>query len=412
MSRFEKHFHLSEKDIIDYVKEKQEYFDADDPLICTEIGDGNINYVYRVENEETHESIVIKHADSVARISGRPMDPAHNRVEAKALALEGKIVPGAVPVLYYYDPVMCCLFMEDMKGYENFRYLLCRHQICEGFSDSVTDFMSAILMRTTDQLLLPEVKRQLASDYANPQMCEITERLVFTDPFTDAHRSNVILPENLSFVQNEIYEDRALLLEAATLKAEFKSNYQSLIHGDMHTGSILVKGKKFCYLDPEFSSYEPAGFDVGTVIGNLLLAYVNVLVTGNGSEKDERYKAWLEQTIKDITVGFYAKSLKILVEETTDRMAKVEGFAERYLKQIMHDTAGNCGAEMIRRIVGLAKVRDIAGIQDLATRVQAERIGILAAKDIIMNRQQFFDDGTLYINAVQDAAVRVQKSGI
>lgn len=400
MAQYDTYFHLTNNDVVAYVKEKQEFFNATDHLKCTEIGDGNINFIFRVENVETGESIIIKHAAATARVSGKPMAPTHNRIEAKALKLQWKYMPGAVPILYYYDPVMCCLFMEDLKGYKNFRYLLCEHQICERFADSVTDFLSSLLIRTTDNILLSENKRALIQEYANPEMCEITERLVFTDPFSDCHRSNVITPGNIDFVTENIYQDSELSLQASLLKSEFQSNYQSLIHGDMHTGSILVKDNSFKYLDPEFACYAPAGFDVGTLLGNMLLALINFLVTGTDSESDEKYAEWLESSISDMVLLFYKKSRKILVEESVDHMAKCKGFVDAYLDKVMQDTAGNCGVEMLRRIIGFAKVRDITSITDLEKRIIAERTGILAAKYFIIHRNEFKNDGSSYLKII------------
>ena len=48
---------------------------------------------------------------------------------------------------------------------------------------------------------------------------------------------------------------------------------EALIHGDLHTGSIMVTAEDTRVIDPEFAFIGPMGFDVGAVIGNLLLAY-------------------------------------------------------------------------------------------------------------------------------------------
>ena len=51
MSDFNTYFLMKEPDVIDYVQAKLSYFDADAPLACKEIGDGNLNYVFRVWDE-------------------------------------------------------------------------------------------------------------------------------------------------------------------------------------------------------------------------------------------------------------------------------------------------------------------------------------------------------------------------
>ena len=65
LPKFDSHFKLTERDIIPYVKETLDIFSKDANLKAEEIGDGNINYVFRVWDEDTKKSIVIKQADTL-----------------------------------------------------------------------------------------------------------------------------------------------------------------------------------------------------------------------------------------------------------------------------------------------------------------------------------------------------------
>ncbi len=56
---------------------------------------------------------------------------------------------------------------------------------------------------------------------------------------------------------------------------------QALIHGDLHTGSIMVNEQDTKVIDPEFAFYGPMGFDVGTLLANLLLNLCSHTVTAN-----------------------------------------------------------------------------------------------------------------------------------
>ena len=60
---FNKYKKLNEIDSIKYVKEKMDLFGEDENLISREIGDGNINYVYRIFSKDRSSSIVVKQAD-------------------------------------------------------------------------------------------------------------------------------------------------------------------------------------------------------------------------------------------------------------------------------------------------------------------------------------------------------------
>lgn len=53
----------------------------------------------------------------------------------------------------------------------------------------------------------------------------------------------------------------------------FCERAQALIHGDLHTGSIMVTSDSTQVIDPEFAFYGPMGFDIGAFLGNLVLAF-------------------------------------------------------------------------------------------------------------------------------------------
>jgi 5-methylthioribose kinase len=89
--------------------------------------------------------------------------------------------------------------------------------------------------------------------------------------------------------------------------------------------------------------------------------------------------------------------------DVTDVMAKAEGFKEYYLGTIMSDTAGYAGTELIRRTVGLAQVKDVTTIADDEKRAFAEKVNILCAKDLIMNRAKF-NTGADFVSALHRAA--------
>ena len=61
MSRFDTYFLMKEADVIEYVKAKYpDFFAPEAVLTVKEIGDGNLNYVFRVVEEATGKSIIVK----------------------------------------------------------------------------------------------------------------------------------------------------------------------------------------------------------------------------------------------------------------------------------------------------------------------------------------------------------------
>jgi len=68
---------------------------------------------------------------------------------------------------------------------------------------------------------------------------------------------------------------------------------QALLHGDMHTGSLMVTQDTTYAIDAEFAVYGPIAFDVGKFMANLLLAFF--ALDGHSSDADTRTKqrGWL-----------------------------------------------------------------------------------------------------------------------
>ncbi len=394
---------MNESDAIEYVREKLPDMFGEGELTCEEIGDGNINYVFKIKEANGSRSVIVKHADVAARLTGQQVSTDRNRIEANILRLEDELAPGFVPKLYFYDPVMCCMVMEDVSDHQNMRYAMMEHKTFSTLAEDITDFMAKTLINTSDNVISPAEKKRLVSEYTNPDLCNVTETLVYTFPYFEDGEGNSVFEGSAELVRREIYGDEKLRLEAAKLKEAFKSNAQALIHGDLHSGSIFVKEGSTKVLDPEFAFYGPAGYDVGNVLAHLIFAWVNARYTMPEGEERASFARWCEDAMRDTADLFIKKAVAEMKEKATDRMAKTDGFAEWYVAGIMTDAAGVAGLELIRRIVGVAKVKDITTIEDPEARAAAERLCVMTAKRLIMNRAGIAC-GDDWVKTLKDAA--------
>ncbi len=407
MSRFDTYFLMKTEDVAEYVQEKLSFFPEDAKLESKEIGDGNLNYVFRVKDVETGKSIIVKQADEALRISAEmKISKDRGRIEAKILGIQGKYAPGLVPEVYLYDGVMCALTMQDMVGHTMMRTGLINHEIYPLFAEHISTFLVNSLLLTTDVVMGHKEKKEYVKSFINPDLCEISEDLVYSEPFIDYNHRNNVFPANKEFVQKELYDDKILHLEAAKCKFDFMNNAQALIHGDLHTGSIFINKEHTYIFDPEFAFYAPMGYDIGNVIANMFFAWCNGDATMEDSTEKEEFCGWTLDTIEEIVDQFIAKFKVSFRENVTDTMAKTEGFMEWYLDSILRDTAAVAGFESIRRTVGMANVKDITGISDEKKRARAERIIITLAKDYILNRETSFRSGADYRDAIQKAIAK------
>lgn len=385
MSKFDEYFMMKEPDVIDYVKEKLDFFPADAELETKEIGDGNLNYVYKVVDKATKRSVIVKQAGFECRIGGGlTASTDRNRIECEILKTQDKYAPGTVPKIYYYDTIMHACAMEDLSDHELMRYAVMRHETFPLFADQISTYLVNTLLKTTDVTLNHKEKKEMVKSFINPDLCEITEDLVFTEPYINDKNRNIVDPKIADFVEKELYGDDALKLEVAKIKFEFMNNAQSLIHGDLHTGSIFIKKDSTKVFDPEFAFFGPMGYDIGNIVANMFFAWNNGFAAGATEFCD-----WALKAVCDMIDLFREKFEKCFAESATDLMAKQKGFMEWYLDSIVSDTAAMAGTELIRRTVGMAQVKDVTTIEDPDKRARAEKIDIIVGKDMIMNRDSF-----------------------
>lgn len=60
MLKFNEEFLMNSDEVIECVLEKTEIFDKRDQLKCIEFGDGNVNYIFKIWNETTGKSAILK----------------------------------------------------------------------------------------------------------------------------------------------------------------------------------------------------------------------------------------------------------------------------------------------------------------------------------------------------------------
>lgn len=380
MNKYSEHFLLNKISVIDFVLDKTDFF-KDEKLYSKELSDGNINYVFSVYNDEG-KSVVVKQADKFLRSSGRPLDTKRNKIEKEILEIQGNLCPNLVPKIYYYDEIMCALIMEDISAYENLRYGMLENHCYPTLSKDISYFMAKTLLSSTDLVLSRSEKKERVKKFINIELCDISEDLVFTEPYYDYKKRNIIIDGQQSFVSETLYNDTSLHSNIGYLRNNFLNNAQSLLHGDLHSGSIFANSDGIKVIDPEFAFYGPMGYDIGNVVGNLFFSYAYHLFY----KSNETFIAWAESSIVEIFDETF-KKLDEVFSQIVDFPLYNDNFKVFYLKSVKEDTLGYAGTEIIRRCVGDSKVKEITSIEDSEVRIKVERILISFGKYLIMNRK-------------------------
>jgi 5-methylthioribose kinase len=360
-----------------------------------EVGDGNLNLVFIIEGPKS--SFVIKQALPYVRLVGEswplPLSRAH--FEHMALAEEAKWAPEYVPEIYHHDTVMALTVMQFLSPHIILRKGLTRGIQYPKMAQHLGEFLAKTLFHTSDLYLnAADKKEKIGAFLTNTAMCKISEDLIFDEPYFAApmNRHTPQLEETALSFRNDV----ALKAAVQEMKWRFQNAPEALIHGDLHTGSVMVTEDDTRAIDPEFAFYGPMGFDVGAILANLFMAYF----AQEGHEETpggrKEHAQWiLSQTT--VLWNSFAETFAELWRENhkgdiyqerlnTDAPDLLEmGIAQR-LAAIWDDTLGFAGCKMIRRILGLAHVEDFESIEDTDRRAACESKALHFARELLVNR--------------------------
>lgn len=352
------------------------------PLTCREIGDGNLNLVFHVVDQRNGKGIIIKQALPYAKVVGEswPLTLKRAVIESNALRTFASYVPEYVPNVYYSDESLAITVMEDLSHLQIARKGLIEGKTYPLLSQHIGEFIAKTLFYTSDFGMNQQQKKQLSQRFVNPELCKITEDLVFTDPFFDHETNN--FEQELRDDVKALWNDDALHLEVAKLKRKFLTEGDALIHGDLHTGSIFASDTETKVIDPEFAFYGPFGFDIGQFFANLLL---NAL--SRPAQQQEPLLVHVEKTW-DVFTSIFSD---LWDRHNVEPYAKTPGLLQDVLRQTFVDAIGFAGCEVIRRTIGLAHVADLDGIEDKNKRIHAKRRALHLGKNLILQRRALND---------------------
>ncbi len=367
-----------------------------------EVGDGNLNLVFKVRGPAG--GLAVKQALPYVRLVGEswplPLSRAH--FEHLALSHEARYAPGLVPAIRHYDETLALIAMELLEPHIILRRGMIAGTVYPRFVEDITTFAAQTLFHSSDLALGAAAKKDLIADFAgNSALCKITEDLIFTEPYTIAENNRWTSPQ-LDPYAARLREDGDLKVAVSRLKLRFLGDAQALIHGDLHTGSIMVTEDDTRVIDPEFAFMGPMGFDTGALVANLLLNYFSQDGHEDRPGTRDDYRAWVLEATRDFWTRFRDKFLALWRSEAASGdgypsalfqgplgAARLDQERKAYLDRLYRDTLGFGAAKMIRRILGLAHNIDLEWIEDPALRARCEARALTLAREMMVNPAAF-----------------------
>jgi 5-methylthioribose kinase len=363
----------------------------------SEVGDGNLNLVFIVAGK--HSRVVVKQALPYVRAAGEswPLSLERAFFEHHALIRLTNRAPSRLPQLYLFDQSQAIQIIEHLSPHVILRKALIAGETLPCLARDLGTYLARSLFRGSD-LCMPttQLKADVALFLGNSELTGITEDLFFTDPFCECLRNRH--SPGLNADAAAVRCDRELKIAALELKMRFSTVRQTLLHGDLHTGSVMVCASDTRVIDAEFATYGPMGFDIGSLLGNFWLAYY-AQTAHRGSVQDcTTYRAWILQVVAEVWNVFAAEFSQLWRTERNGILGGKELFElqndsagaelvlQSTLQDIWQDTLGYAGIEMHRRILGFAHVADFEAIADNDLRAKCERQALAAGRQLAVNR--------------------------
>ena len=376
------------------IEEVMDYFDSQD-ISADEIGDGNLNFVYKISSvQNPQKALIVKQAVPYLRCVGEDFLLSRYRMnyEIRALQKFRAISHAFVPQIYHASEEMSLVVMEYFGNHIIMRKGLINGVQYKNFSEHISTYMSATLFYTSSLYLDSHDKRKLIDSFnSNTQLCKLTEDLVFSFAFMEHETNNNENVKNNPEAK-KLFMDMEFKERVLELKYKFMTQNDALLHGDLHTGSIMINEDETYVIDPEFAFVGPFGFDVGALLANLANNYIYHLIV----TKDRNFQEWLLKTIKEVLEKFSEKFLgfwsehnnsALLVDGYLDNIT-LQNYKERFVKNILSQSVGFAGCKMARRVYGVAGVEEIRGIQNPELRAKAEKTALKIAREFVVKYEK------------------------
>ncbi|WP_329226300.1 S-methyl-5-thioribose kinase [Streptomyces canus] len=373
---------LETDDIPAYLNERGHWEDLDD-IAVREVSDGNMNRVFLASSADGTRSLAVKQALPWVRVAGPswPMNPDRADAEARAYEQIAKVAPDKIPAVHGYDPENYALVMEDMSDLQVLRTLLNAGASYGPHTSARIGELVAQLSFATSDFGMPSAERKaLIAASVSPELCKITEDVVLSEPYIEHEHNH--WHEGVADLAVSFRADAELRTEVAELRHLFMTGAQALLHGDLHTGSVMVGIRDGApvvrVFDPEFSFVGPIGFDLG-------LYWANALV----SEERARALGGLTDHAHQLRLSWEAfeTEFRRLWPARVDTFFD-DAYLDRFLRQVWTESLGYAGTEIIRRIIGFAHLTDLTTLED---PVAASRRALLIGRELIVNRRELTD---------------------
>lgn len=318
----------------------------------TQSGEGKINGVFFVLG--TSGSVVLKQGlPWVRTLPDWQLTIERVACEASLLRKWSGFNSAFIPELWQYDDQRYILAMENLTGHRLLRDMLATSAATEELGSSVGKMMARTAFFTSTFSMSLREHSAAVQAGQNPEMSQLMEDVVFNLPFS-LNDSNNNDPA-ISAHRAQLVANSEAAEAVRRLKWISATRQEALIHGDLHTGSIMVDDSDVRVIDAEFGHYGPIAWDIGEFWAHMFIAaevhevqnapdMAAATLEAIGSSRDSFRTEILQLTTNKMDSEPTRSWISVWLDET-------ESLAMQF-----------AGVEVLRRIIGVGECEQLISL--------------------------------------------------
>jgi 5-methylthioribose kinase len=254
------------KELAIYLQKKQ-WLGLDETIVSlTKPGEGNMNYVLRVDTGE--RTFIVKQSRGYVEKYPQVAAP-ENRVVTESIFYKkisaDELTQSFMPYLFGVEEEANLILLEDLGSSSDFTYL---YQL----KNAISEEELIQLTRYLNRLHSTFQKERIDDELSNMEMRQLNHEHIFHYPFLEENGFDLNrIQDGLQELALPYKKDNQLKQQISLLGSLYLSNGKYLLHGDYYPGSWLKTSKGIKIIDPEFCYYGSREFDLGVLLAHLHL---------------------------------------------------------------------------------------------------------------------------------------------
>lgn len=250
-----------------YLKEKNWLQEGEQLKSVEKPGEGNMNFVTRLNTSQ--RSLILKQSrpwvQKYPQVNA-PIERVYIEYNFYRFIAPHKNINRFTPAVLGFDPENFILLLEDLGEGADYTYL---YQPDKFLSEEETQALASLLS-TLHQV---EVQAKDRQHFDNLAMKKLNHEHIFVYPYLEDNGFNLDeVQPGLQAVALSYKKDEKVKETISRLGKIYLQDHETLLHGDYYPGSWLKVKGGLKLIDPEFSYFGRAEFDLGVMLAHLKMS--------------------------------------------------------------------------------------------------------------------------------------------